>query len=131
MAHVITSLCLREGSCKDVCPVECIVPGSLEKDWPTFYIDPDACIDCGACVMECPFDAIFPQDEVPAAIKAKAGQRLSRAQGTEGYDGVDHDGNPIHLDHTVLLQAGEAVDLRGDIILNLKFFQEGPGYSAK
>jgi len=31
-----------------------------------YYIDPDECIDCGACVDPCPVDAIFPEDEVPA-----------------------------------------------------------------
>jgi len=31
-----------------------------------FYIDPDTCIDFGACAFECPVDAIFPEDEVPA-----------------------------------------------------------------
>jgi ferredoxin len=31
-----------------------------------YYIDPDECIDCGACVDPCPVDAIYPEDEVPA-----------------------------------------------------------------
>lgn len=30
-----------------------------------YCIDPDTCIDCGACVPECPGDAIFFEDEVP------------------------------------------------------------------
>ena len=30
-----------------------------------YYIHPEECIDCGACVPECPVDAIFPDDEVP------------------------------------------------------------------
>ena len=29
------------------------------------YIDPEECIDCGACVPECPVEAIFPEEEVP------------------------------------------------------------------
>jgi NAD-dependent dihydropyrimidine dehydrogenase PreA subunit len=29
------------------------------------YIDPDECIECGACEPECPVEAIFPEDEVP------------------------------------------------------------------
>jgi ferredoxin len=31
------------------------------------YIDPDECIDCGACVPECPVEAIFAEDDVPEA----------------------------------------------------------------
>jgi NAD-dependent dihydropyrimidine dehydrogenase PreA subunit len=131
MPHVITSLCLRDGGCKDVCPVEAIVPGKPESEWPWYYIDPDACIDCGACVSECPFEAIFPEDEVPEALAAKDGQRLSRPDGTEVYDGVDHYKAPVHLEHTRVLKAGETVDLRPDIPMNAKFFKEGPGYSAK
>ena len=45
MTHVITSLCLRDGGCVTVCPVECIVPGKPVEEWPLFYIDPDTCID--------------------------------------------------------------------------------------
>ena len=29
------------------------------------YIDPDDCIDCGACVPECPVEAIFQEADVP------------------------------------------------------------------
>ena len=49
MTHIITSLCLRDGACVEVCPVECIVPGQPVNDWPWYFIDPDTCIDCGAC----------------------------------------------------------------------------------
>jgi ferredoxin--NADP+ reductase len=65
MTHVITTICVRDGACVDVCPVECIVPGIPEDEWPLYYIDPDTCIDCGACVPECPVDAIFPEEDVP------------------------------------------------------------------
>jgi ferredoxin len=131
MTHIITSLCLRDGGCKEVCPVDCIVPGKPETEWPWYYIDPDACIDCGACVTECPFEAIFPEEEVPSGLSAKAGQRLSRPAGNEAYDGIDHFKKPVHLDHTILLKAGEVIDLKPDIEWNGKFFKEGPGYSAR
>jgi ferredoxin len=131
MPHVITSLCLRDGGCKEVCPVECIVPGKPAKEWPWYYIDPDVCIDCGACVPECPFEAIFPDMEVPNSQAAKEGQRLSRPEGTVGYDGIDHFRQPVHLEHTVVLAAGQKMDLTPDIAWNAKFFKEGPGYSAK
>jgi ferredoxin len=28
-------------------------------------IDPDECIDCGACVPECPTEAIFAEEDLP------------------------------------------------------------------
>lgn len=67
MAYVITEPCIRDGSCAEVCPVECIVPGPEDdpKWGMAYWIDPDTCIDCGACAPECPVDAIFPDDEVP------------------------------------------------------------------
>jgi len=33
------------------------------------YIDPDECIDCDACVHECPVEAIFSEWEVPEQWK--------------------------------------------------------------
>jgi ferredoxin len=131
MPHVITSLCLRDGGCKDVCPVDCIVPGKPDTEWPWFYIDADTCIDCGACVAECPFEAIFPEEETPSAFLAKEGQRLSRPEGSAVYDGTDHEGKQVHLDHTVVMKAGDKADLRPDILFNRKFFKDGPGYSAR
>ena len=71
MTHIVTSLCLRDGACIEVCPVECMIPGKQEDGWRWIYIDPDTCIDCGACIPECPFEAIFPEDEVPEAYVAK------------------------------------------------------------
>lgn len=29
------------------------------------YIDPEVCIDCGACVSACPVEAIFAEADVP------------------------------------------------------------------
>jgi ferredoxin--NADP+ reductase len=67
MAYVITRACIRAGDCVEACQVACIVHGPRDdKTWPIFYIDPDACIDCGACVPVCPADAIFLQEDVPA-----------------------------------------------------------------
>ena len=62
MAFVITSPCKGEKSaeCVEVCPVDCIEEG---KDM--FFIDPNVCIDCGACESVCPVEAIYVEDEVP------------------------------------------------------------------
>jgi ferredoxin len=59
----------KDASCVDVCPVDCIHP---TRDEPRFdeaaqlYIDPENCIDCGACVPECPVEAIFAELDLPA-----------------------------------------------------------------
>jgi NAD-dependent dihydropyrimidine dehydrogenase PreA subunit len=74
MTRVITSKCIgtKDTSCVDVCPVDCIHP---KKDAAGFagvqhlYINPDECIDCGACEPACPVNAIFPDDEVPEGEK--------------------------------------------------------------
>ncbi len=64
MAYVITDACIdvKDQSCVQECPVDCIVSAESE---PQYYIDPDICIDCGACQPVCPVNAIYPGDEVP------------------------------------------------------------------
>jgi ferredoxin len=70
MTFVIAEPCIgtKDTSCVDVCPVDCIHP---TKDDPEFeaaemlYIDPEECIDCGACEPACPVEAIFEEDAVP------------------------------------------------------------------
>ena len=131
MTHIITSLCVRDRGCIEVCPVECMIPGQPVAEWPWIYIDPDTCIDCGACVPECPYAAIFPEDEVPAAYTAKGGEYISRVGLTGHFEGTNHHGNPIKLDTVKQLAAGEVVDLTADIKPNYDFFQGGPGYAAK
>ena len=123
MTHVITSLCLRDNGCSAVCPVECITAGSPASDWPTYYIDPRTCIDCGACIPECPYSAIFPEDEVPTAFKASGGEVLNRAGLNGHYAGVNHHGEAIVLETTRALRAGELVDLRDSIALNRDFYR--------
>ncbi|HEY4684718.1 MAG TPA: ferredoxin family protein, partial [Dehalococcoidia bacterium] len=65
MTYVITEACIgtKDRSCVDVCPVDCIHDeGEID---PLLYIDPDECIDCGACEPACPVSAIFAEDDVP------------------------------------------------------------------
>src|SRR5688500_6957995 len=64
MTYVITEPCIgvKDASCVDVCPVDCI---HATDDDAMFFIDPDECIDCGACEPECPVTAIFAEVAVP------------------------------------------------------------------
>ena len=66
MAYYITETCLdvKDKACVEVCPVDCIHPIDGEGE-PMLYIDPDECIDCGACEPVCPVTAIFPDFDVP------------------------------------------------------------------
>ena len=67
MAHVVTSKCVKckFTDCVEVCPVACF----YELD-DQLLIHPEDCIDCTACVAECPVEAIFHQDNVPEDQKA-------------------------------------------------------------
>jgi ferredoxin len=71
MAYVIAEPCIgvKDHSCVEVCPVDCIHPSQDESDFDQhdqLYIDPAECIDCDACVEACPVDAIFAEDQVPS-----------------------------------------------------------------
>ena len=62
MAYVVTEKCVdcKYTSCVDACPVEAFHEGP-----DRLLINPDTCVDCDACVPECPVEAIFHEDEVP------------------------------------------------------------------
>jgi ferredoxin len=67
MSYVITGKCLGEryATCVAVCPVDCIHPGDYKGE-EFMIIDPDECIDCGACLPECPIEAIVEtEDQAP------------------------------------------------------------------
>ena len=63
MTFVVTENCIRckYTDCVEVCPVDCFHEG------PNFLvIDPEECIDCTLCVPECPAEAIFDEEDLPA-----------------------------------------------------------------
>ncbi len=73
MAWVITRLCQEcvDQSCVDVCPVDCNYEytGNDDKTFPNqLFIDPEECINCGVCEPECPWEAIFEDEQVPGAF---------------------------------------------------------------
>lgn len=70
MEYVITRLCQDcvDGSCLEVCPVECILQHDGEGQPAQLFIDPELCIGCGACEPECPWEAIYDLDDVPTTF---------------------------------------------------------------
>jgi len=79
MSYIIAEPCLGvcDTACVDVCPVDCIhgpddptgsgaeVAKLKSLEGKQLYIDPDECIDCGACEPECPVTAIFEESDLP------------------------------------------------------------------
>ena len=80
MSFIIGNKCVStcDTACVRVCPVDCI-HGPIDVDGAgaevdklreenkveglQLYINPDMCIDCGACIPECPPDAIFETED--------------------------------------------------------------------
>jgi ferredoxin len=62
VAHVVTEPCVgcKYTDCVVVCPMECFYGDDRQ-----LYIDPVDCVDCGACIPECPVGAIFLDTDVP------------------------------------------------------------------
>ena len=93
MAHIITQKCVGtcDTACVDVCPCDCIlgpVPLDQLRQVPVaergrrfpgiqMFVDPDECIDCGACEAECPVSAIYLDDDVPEAHRADIGRNAA------------------------------------------------------
>jgi NAD-dependent dihydropyrimidine dehydrogenase PreA subunit len=99
MAYVIAEPCVdvHDRGCVDECPVDCIYDG-IRKG----YIQPDECVDCGACEVVCPVSAIFLADELPSEWRhyiqiereffgpQVSGLGAPGGAGNRGSAGVDH-----------------------------------------
>lgn len=84
MAHVITDSCIgsKDRSCVEVCPVDCIYEAEQ-----VMVIHPDECIDCGACLPECPTNAIYQEDDLATGDRAFA--ELGTLMVSDGIGAVD------------------------------------------
>ena len=88
MTYVIGEPCIdvKDRSCVDVCPVDCIVEvGRM------LVIDPEECIDCGACEPECPVEAIFPEDALPGKWREFTPINAALANGAAAVDELVED----------------------------------------
>jgi NAD-dependent dihydropyrimidine dehydrogenase PreA subunit len=63
VTYVIAQSCtdVKDKGCVDECPVDCIYEGDR-----ALFIQPDECVDCGACEPVCPVEAIYYEDDLPA-----------------------------------------------------------------
>jgi NAD-dependent dihydropyrimidine dehydrogenase PreA subunit len=69
MTYIIAEPCIdvKDKACVEVCPVDCIHGTDTDK---MLFINPEECIDCGACEPACPVQAIFPEEETPEKWKS-------------------------------------------------------------
>lgn len=94
MTHVVTDNCVqcKFTDCVLVCPVDCFYEAENQ-----LVIDPEECIDCSACVAECPVEAIYAEDELPEeqerflAINAQEAERLKE----EGVEPITDTKEPL------------------------------------
>ena len=88
MTYIIAEPCIdiKDLSCVDVCPVDCI--HQFDR---ILVIDPEECIDCGACEPECPVEAIFPEDALPEKWQEFTTINAAYLEGTEAVDGLVED----------------------------------------
>ncbi len=73
MPHIVTRLCLdcKHTACVTVCPVDCfyVVKAPTPELPDQLYISPEECIDCRACIPECPWEAIYEDIDLPDIFK--------------------------------------------------------------
>lgn len=76
MAHIVTEKCVacKFTDCVEVCPVACF----YEMD-NQLVIDPDDCIDCTACVDECPVHAIYADADLPEEFASDTEKNVTEA----------------------------------------------------
>ncbi|MFT5442085.1 MAG: ferredoxin [Myxococcota bacterium] len=90
MTWVITSLCRDkvDMACVEVCPVDCIVEyKGTDPAFPNqLYIDPDECINCGVCEPECPWEAIFEDEQVPEIFVADTALNAAIVEKRDDFD---------------------------------------------
>jgi len=103
MTYVITQKCVGtcDTACVDVCPCDCIVgpvpldqlravpPRERGRAFPgvQMFIDPDECIDCGACIAVCPVDAIVADSDASADDLERNARFFTRARAGAGSSG--------------------------------------------
>nr|WP_271209182.1 ferredoxin [Rhodococcus wratislaviensis]GLK33651.1 putative ferredoxin FdxC [Rhodococcus wratislaviensis] len=93
MPYVVTAGCvdIMDKSCILECPVDCIYEGDR-----MMYIQPDECIDCGACELVCPQDAVLYAEDGPETslflaatdqvFSAVGSPRSAKKHGPLGFD---------------------------------------------
>ncbi|MCS5736078.1 ferredoxin [Herbiconiux daphne] len=98
MAFVVTQACIdvKDRSCIQVCPADCLYEGER-----MMYINPEQCINCGACEPVCPTEAIRfdeeveGEDEIFLDINAQFFEALGPVKGGRKMGKIEHDADYV------------------------------------
>jgi NAD-dependent dihydropyrimidine dehydrogenase PreA subunit len=98
MTYVVALPCVdtKDKACVDECPVDCIYEGNR-----MLYINPDECVDCGACEPVCPVEAIFYEDDLPGEYADYLEANAAFFEGIGAPGGAARLG-PIDKDHPLV-----------------------------
>lgn len=96
MTWIVTRLCrdCMDTACVSVCPVDCIYryQGEDNKRFPNqLFINPNECIDCGACEPECPWQAIFEEAAAPELFNDDIGLNYKMIDQTAEFIVQEHE----------------------------------------
>jgi NAD-dependent dihydropyrimidine dehydrogenase PreA subunit len=102
VTYVIAEPCVdvKDKACIEECPVDCIYEGAR-----SLYIQPDECVDCGACEPVCPVEAIYYEDDTPAQWKDyyRANVDFFTETTSIGSPGGASKVGPVDVDHPVVM----------------------------
>lgn len=98
MSYVISLPCVdvKDKACVEECPVDAIYEGNR-----MLYINPDECVDCGACEPVCPVEAIYYEDDLPEESQDFAGyardffKELGTPGGASKLGKIDNDAEGV------------------------------------
>ncbi|MDR1808407.1 MAG: ferredoxin family protein [Propionibacteriaceae bacterium] len=98
MTYVVALPCVdtKDKACVDECPVDCIYEGNR-----SLYINPEECVDCGACEPVCPVEAIYYEDDLPAEYANFLEANAGFFEGIGAPGGAARLG-PIDKDHPIV-----------------------------
>ena len=108
MTHVVTSACVRckYQDCVHVCPVE-----AFREAEEYLVIDPDECIDCAACIPECPAEAIYADVDLPEEEMSWLEKNEEESVNLPIAEG---DSPVLQIDCDILLNIGSSMSPQSD-----------------
>lgn len=106
MPHIVTRLCrdCKHTACVTVCPVDCFytVKAPTPELPDQLYISPEECIDCRACIPECPWEAIYEDIDLPEILQEDIALNKRSDSEREKFQPAQEETNPNPTEEEVV-----------------------------